>query len=135
MKGYNSESGNFFPDGLYANVGKYQASKALWFGARMGVDISGGLVMSMHSEKDMEHPELGPLIEKYFKANPDVPTEKRMKMMRMMEYLTGIGCILVAESSQGGAPTANQQLVVNADLRKNLEEYKARVLELAGMEN
>ena len=135
MKGYNSESGNFFPDGLYANVGKYQASKALWFSARMGVDISGGLVMSMHSEKDMEHPELGPLIEKYFKANPDVPTEKRMKMMRMMEYLTGIGCILVAESSQGGAPTANQQLVVNADLRKNLEEYKARVLELAGMEN
>ena len=58
-----------------------------------------------------------------------------MKMMRMMEYLTGIGCILVAESSQGGAPTANQQLVVNADLRKNLEEYKARVLELARIEN
>ncbi|MBW2345752.1 MAG: hypothetical protein JRF53_17475 [Deltaproteobacteria bacterium] len=90
--------------------------------------------MSMHTEKDMEHPVLGPLINKYFQANPDVSTEKRMKMMRLMEYLTGIGNILVAESSQGGAPTANQQLVVNAEMRKVIEEAKIRVLELAGIE-
>jgi len=135
QRGYRTDSGNFFPNALYANVGKYQASKALWFCARMGVDISGGLVMSMHTEKDMEHPELGPLIEKYFKANPDVPTRNRMKMMRLMEYLTGIGNILVAESSQGGAPTANQQLVVNAEMRKLIEEAKVRVLELAGIED
>ncbi|MBW1785866.1 MAG: 4-hydroxybutyryl-CoA dehydratase [Deltaproteobacteria bacterium] len=135
QKGYTTESGNFFPNALYANVGKYQASKALWFCARMGVDISGGLVMSMHSQKDMDDPVIGPLIEKYFKANPEVSTEKRMKMMRMMEYLTGIGNILVAESSQGGAPTANQQMVVNAAMRSQLEEYKKRVLELADIQD
>ena len=87
----------------------------------------------MPSEADMEHPELGALIQKYFKANPAVPTENRMKMMRLMEYLTGIGNILVAESSQGGAPTASQQMVVTGDLRKNLEEYKRKVLKLAGI--
>ena len=135
QRGYRTDSGNFFPNALYANVGKYQASKALWFCARMGVDMSGGLVMSMHTEKDMEHPELGPLIEKYFKANPDVPTRNRMKMMRLMEYLTGIGNILVAESSQGGAPTANQQLVVNTEMRKLIAEAKVKVLELAGIED
>jgi hypothetical protein len=58
-----------------------------------------------------------------------------MKMMRMMEYLTGIGNILVAESSQGGAPTANQQMVVNAAMRTQLEEYKRRVLELADIQD
>jgi 4-hydroxybutyryl-CoA dehydratase/vinylacetyl-CoA-Delta-isomerase len=131
QKGYTTASGNFFPNALYANVGKYQASKALWFCARMGVDISGGLVMSMHSQKDMDDPDMGPLIRKYFKANPQVSTESRMKMMRMMEYLTGIGNILVAESSQGGAPTANQQMVVNTEMRRQLEEYKKRVLDLA----
>ena len=135
LRGFVTASGNFFPNGLYANVGKYQASKALWHCARMGVDISGGLVMSMHTQQDMEHPEVGPLIEKYFKANPEVSTENRMKMMRLMEYLTGIGNILVAESSQGGAPTASQQLVINVELRKQLEEYKQRVLELAGIED
>jgi len=133
QKGYVTESGNFFPNALYANVGKYQASRALWYCARMGVDISGGLVMSMHTQKDMEHPEFGPLIEKYFKANPNVSTENRMKMFRLMEYLTGIGNILVAESSQGGAPTASQELIIYVELKKQLEEYKKRVLELAGI--
>ena len=131
-RGFKTESGNYFPNSLYANVGKCKASEALWFGARMGVDISGGLVMSMPSEADMEHPELGPLIEQYLRANSAVPTMDRMKMMRFMEYLTGIGNILVAESSQGGAPTANQQMVVSTDLRENIEEYKARALALAG---
>ena len=52
-----------------------------------------------------------------------------------MEYLTGIGNILVAESSQGGAPTANQQMAISTELRKNMEEYKARVLKLAGIKD
>ena len=65
----------------------------------------------------------------------EASTQKRMKMMRLMEYLTGIGNILVAESSQGGAPTANQQLVVNAEMRKLIEEAKVRVLELAGIDD
>jgi 4-hydroxybutyryl-CoA dehydratase/vinylacetyl-CoA-Delta-isomerase len=132
-RGFQTESGNYFPNGLYANVGKYQASKALWHCARMGVDICGGLVMSVPSEKDMANETLGALIDKYFKAAPDVSTHARLKMMRLMEYLTGIGNILVAESSQGGAPTASQQLVINAELRRNLEEYKTRILEMAGL--
>jgi len=133
-KGYRTESGNFFPSALYANVGKYQASKALWHCARMGVDIAGGMVMSMNTVADMENPKIGPLLEKYLEANPDVPVKDRMKMLRMMEYLTGIGNILVAESSQGGAPTASQQLVINVELRKKIEEYKSKVLKLAGID-
>ena len=75
------------------------------------------------------------MIQKYFKANTAVSTENRMKIMRLMEYLTGIGNILVAESSQGGAPTANQQMVVTGELRKNLEEYKRSVLKLANIKD
>ena len=132
-RGFRTESGNYFPSALYANVGKYQATKALWHCARMGVDITGGMVMSMNTVADMENPETGPFIEKYLEANPKVSTKDRMKMFRMMEYLTGIGNILVAESSQGGAPTASQQLVINVELRKKIEEYKSKVLELAGI--
>ena len=87
--------------------------------------------MTSPSAKDMNHPELGPLIEKYMKANPQVKTEDRIKMMRLMEYLTGIGCILVAESTQGGAPVVVQQMVIQGELSKRLEEYKKRVLDLA----
>jgi 4-hydroxybutyryl-CoA dehydratase / vinylacetyl-CoA-Delta-isomerase len=129
--GTRSASGSYYPNALLANVAKMHGTRALWNAARLGVDIAGGLIMTSPSAKDMSHPELGPLIEKYMKANPQVKTEDRIKMMRLMEYLTGIGCILVAESTQGGAPVVVQQMVVQGELSKRLEEYKKRVLELA----
>jgi 4-hydroxybutyryl-CoA dehydratase / vinylacetyl-CoA-Delta-isomerase len=136
FRGFNTESGNYFPNSLYANVGKLKASESLWHCARMGVDISGGLVMSMPSCRDINNPEYGALIKKYFSTKSSADsfnTEDRFKMMRMMEYLTGIGNILVAESSQGGAPIASQQLVINSELRKNIDIYKNCVLNLAGI--
>ncbi len=129
--GARSPSGSFYPNALLANVAKRHGTMALWNAARLAVDLSGGLIMTSPSSDDMNHPELGPFIEKYMRANPDVSTENRLKMMRLMEYLTGIGCILVAESTQGGAPVVVQQMVIKGELGKRLEEFKQRALELA----
>ncbi|MEW6335084.1 MAG: 4-hydroxyphenylacetate 3-hydroxylase C-terminal domain-containing protein, partial [Thermodesulfobacteriota bacterium] len=81
--------------------------------------------------QDLANPDLAPLLDKYLKANPDVDTRDRLKMMRLMEYLTGIGCILVAESTQGGAPVVVQQMMIKGELNKRLDEFKQRVLDLA----
>jgi 4-hydroxybutyryl-CoA dehydratase/vinylacetyl-CoA-Delta-isomerase len=129
--GTRSPSGSFYPNALLANVAKRHGTTALWNAARLAVDLSGGLIMTSPSADDMKHPELGPFIEKYMRANPEVSTENRLKMMRLMEYLTGIGCILVAESTQGGAPVVVQQMVMKGELGKRLEEFKRRALELA----
>ena len=113
--GTKSPSGSFYPNALLANVAKRHGTTALWNAARLAVDLSGGLIMTSPSADDMKHPELGPFIEKYMRANPEVSTENRLKMMRLMEYLTGIGCILVAESTQGGAPVVVQQMVIKGE--------------------
>jgi len=112
-------------------VAKRHGTMALWNAARLAVDISGGLIMCSPTAQDLSHPELGPLIDKYMKANPEVKTRDRIKMMRLMEYLTGIGCILVAESTQGGAPVVVQQMMIKGELSQRLEEFKKRVLDLA----
>jgi len=129
--GNQTESGSFYPNSLLANVAKRHGTLALWNAARLAVDISGGLIMCSPTAQDLSHPELGSLIDKYMKANPEVKTEDRIKMMRLMEYLTGIGCILVAESTQGGAPVVVQQMVIKGELSQRLEEFKKRVLDLA----
>jgi len=129
--GTASPSGSFYPNALMANVAKRQGTVAIWNVARLAVDISGGLIMTAPTSDDLAHPDLGPFIEKYMKANPGVSTADRLKMMRLMEYLTGIGCILLAESTQGGAPVVVQQMVIKGELSKRLEEYKKRVKELA----
>jgi 4-hydroxybutyryl-CoA dehydratase/vinylacetyl-CoA-Delta-isomerase len=131
--GTHSPSGSFYPNALLANVAKRHGTVALWDVARMAVDISGGLIMTSPSENDMANPDLGAFIKKYMKASPNIRTEDRLKMMRLMEYLTGIGCILVAESTQGGAPVVVQQMIIKGELGKRLEEYKKRVLNLANI--
>lgn len=129
--GQKSPSGSYYPNALLANVAKRHGTEALWKAARLAADVSGGLIMTSPSAEDVEHPELGPFIDKYMRANPEVSTRNRLKMMRLMEYLTGIGCILVAESTQGGAPVVVQQMVIKGELGKRLDEFKKRALELA----
>lgn len=129
--GTRSPSGSYYPNALLANIAKRHGTVALWDVARMAVDVSGGLIMTSPSQADMDHPDIGPFIEKYMQAKEDISTTDRLKMMRLMEYLTGIGCILVAESTQGGAPSIVQQMVIQGELKKRLEEYKTRVTNLA----
>lgn len=129
-QGNRTEAGGFYPNHVLANVAKIHGTQALWNNARVAVDISGGMIMCLPTAQDLNHPDLGPLIKKYFQGNPDVPTEKRIALLRLMEYLTGIGCILVAESTQGGAPIAVQQLVLKGELKKKLTEFKQNVLSL-----
>lgn len=128
--GNRTEAGGFYPNHLLANVAKIHGTQAVWNNARLAVDISGGMIMCLPTEADIENPELGAFIRKYFTAKPDVPAEKRIQLLRLMEYLTGIGCILVAESTQGGAPVAVQHLVLKGELKKRLVEYKKDVLDL-----
>ena len=129
--GTKTESGSFYPNALMANVAKRHGTMALWNTARLSVDITGGLIMCSPSAQDLANPDLAPLLDKYLKANPDVDTRDRLKMMRLMEYLTGIGCILVAESTQGGAPVVVQQMMVKGELKNRLAELKERVLNIA----
>ena len=65
------------------------------------MDIAGGLVATLPSEKDLRHPEVGKYVEKYLKANASIPTEDRIRMMRLIENMAlGVGMV---ESLHGRA--------------------------------
>lgn len=132
--GHKASSGSFYPNHLMANVAKRHGTYAVYDAARMATDISGGLIMCLPTAKDMADPDLGALIEKYMRGNSAIKTKDRIKMMRLMEYLTGIGGILLAESTQGGAPEVVQEMAIRGELGRRLGEYKQRVLDLAEIE-
>jgi 4-hydroxybutyryl-CoA dehydratase/vinylacetyl-CoA-Delta-isomerase len=56
--------------------------------ARLAQDLAGGLVVTLPSERDYRHAELRPLLEKYLKGRDDVPTEHRMRILRLIENMT-----------------------------------------------
>ena len=84
--------------------------------------------MTMPSEQDFNHPEIGPLVAKYTAARADIPAEHRQRMLRYIENLTlGAGAVAyLTESMHGaGSPQAQRIMIsrlVNLQHRKELAE-------------
>ncbi len=56
---------------------------------RLAQDLAGGLMVTMPSEKDLRHPEIGrPSSRKYLKGRAEIPTEDRMRILRLIENMT-----------------------------------------------
>lgn len=108
--GEASPSGVYFPHGMMCSVSKLQAIDAYYEASKLAVDLAGGLVMTLPSEKDFRHPELGAFLEKYLKGTAEVPTEHRIRMLRFIESLTSgsVACAL----HHGGGPIQAQRVTI-----------------------
>ena len=68
-------------------------------------------MVTMPSEKDLRNPEIGKVVEKYFRGVASIPTEHRMRILRLIENLTlGTAAVgYLTESMHGaGSPQAQQ---------------------------
>ena len=97
--------------------------------SRLAQDITGGLIATLPSEKDLKHPEIGKYIEKYFKGIADVPTEDRIRIVRLIENMTG-GTALAEAMHGAGSPQAQRIMVLR---QANLEHKKRLAIKLAGI--
>jgi 4-hydroxybutyryl-CoA dehydratase/vinylacetyl-CoA-Delta-isomerase len=129
-----SSSGAYLCDELLANVCKQQVTRITYEMARLAQDLAGGLLVTLPSEADYRHEVIGPLLEKYLKGKEDVPTENRMRILRLIENLTlGRNAVgYLTESLHGaGSPQAQRiQIQRQMDL-----EFKQRLAKkLTGIE-
>ncbi|WP_018085252.1 4-hydroxyphenylacetate 3-hydroxylase family protein [Desulfurispora thermophila] len=133
-QGYATPSGTYLVDLLLANVCKLNVTRFPYELTRLAEDIAGGLMVTMPSEKDLRHPEVGVYIEKYLKGVAGVPTEHRLRMLRLVENLT-MGCAAVGyrtESMHGaGSPQAQRIMIAR---QANLEHKKKLARVIAGIE-
>ncbi|TCO79525.1 4-hydroxyphenylacetate 3-hydroxylase family protein [Marinisporobacter balticus] len=132
-EGYPTEAGNYQIDLLLANICKQNVTRFPYEITRLAEDIAGGLMVTMPSEKDFKHPKLGPICEKYFKGVDDVPTEHRMRILRLVENMT-LGTAAVGyrtESMHGaGSPQAQRIMIArqgNLAHKKELAKKIARI--------
>ncbi|MBS3902051.1 MAG: 4-hydroxybutyryl-CoA dehydratase, partial [Dethiobacter sp.] len=133
-QGCATASGTFLIDLLLANVCKQNVTRFPYEIARLAEDIAGGLMVTMPAEQDFRHPQIGRYVDKYLRGVAGVPTEQRLRLLRLIENLT-IGSAAVAyrtESMHGaGSPQAQRVMIARqADLEK--KKKLARVL--AGIE-
>lgn len=126
-------SGAYLCDELLANVCKQNVTRITYEMARLAQDLAGGLLVTMPSEADYHHQRVGPLLDKYLRGRSDVPTENRMRILRLIENLTlGRNAVgYLTESLHGaGSPQAQRiQIQRQMDL-----EFKQRLAKkLAGI--
>ena len=121
-------SGAYYVDPLFANVGKHNATRYIYEIDRLAQDIGGGLQATMPSEADLKSPEIGHFVDKYMQAADGVSTEDRMRVLRLLENMTG-GVALVESMHGAGAPQT--QRVMYSRLA-NLEIKKQAACAIAG---
>jgi 4-hydroxybutyryl-CoA dehydratase/vinylacetyl-CoA-Delta-isomerase len=98
-------SGVFLPDDLFGNAAKLNIAHGFWEIIKNAGDIGGGLVVTMPRLKDLEDPEVGPVLQKAFGAA--APAEKRLKVAKFLQHWTS-GLHGVGTWHGAGAPQAQR---------------------------
>ncbi len=132
-QGHKTASGTYLIDLLLANVCKQNITRFPYEIARLAEDIAGGLMVTMASEKDLRHPEIGKIVEKYFKGIASVPTENRCRVLRLIENIT-LGTAAVGyrtESMHGAGSPQAQRIMISR--QGNLEQKKKLAKDIAGI--
>jgi len=128
-----TSSGAYVCDSLLANVCKQQVTRNTYEMARLAQDLAGGLMVTMPSEADYRLEELNPKLEKYLRGCQDVPTENRLRILRLIENLTlGRNAVgYLTESLHGaGSPQAQRiqiQRQMDLEFKQSLAQKLARI--------
>ncbi|WP_059027042.1 4-hydroxyphenylacetate 3-hydroxylase family protein [Gabonibacter massiliensis] len=132
-EGNPTQAGNYQIDLLLANVCKQNVTRMPYEIARLAEDIAGGLMVTMPSEQDLHHPEIGVYVKKYLQGACGKDTENRMRILRLIENIT-LGTAAVGyrtESMHGaGSPQAQRIMISrqgNIEGKKELAKVIAKI--------
>jgi 4-hydroxybutyryl-CoA dehydratase / vinylacetyl-CoA-Delta-isomerase len=133
-EGHKEPSGTYNVDVLLANVHKQNVTRFPYEIARLAQDIAGGLMVTMPSNEDLKSPETGKWLEKYLRACSDIPTENRMRILRLIENITlGTAAVgYLTESMHGAGSPQAQRIMISR--RVNLEEKQRAAKKLCGID-
>jgi 4-hydroxybutyryl-CoA dehydratase/vinylacetyl-CoA-Delta-isomerase len=116
-----------------ANVCKLNVTRFPFEISRLAQDIAGGILVTMPSREDQENPEVGPYVRKYLVGKAGVESDKRMRILRLIENITlGTGAVsYLTESIHGaGSPQAQKIMITRM---ADLETAKSYAYKLCGL--
>ncbi len=125
-----TKSGAYLNDDMLANVCKHHVTKMPFEIGRLAQDLAGGLVSTAPSEKELDHPELKALLDKYLKGRADVPTKARIRILRLIENMTmGRNAVgYLTESLHGAGSPQAQRIQIGRQMGLDFKKGLARRL-------
>lgn len=123
-------SGIWNVDPVLSNTSKLYEGKELAEVIRMMIEIAGGMVADLPSDKDFDNPEIGPLLTKYLQGADGVSTADRVRMYRLIEKLAFESRDIVSNIHGAGSPETHRMTILR---NANIEEKKKYAKKLAGI--
>lgn len=129
-EGRREDGGTWFIDPVLANASKLHEGKEMAEVGRLLIDIAGGFVADLPSDRDLEHPRVGPLLRKYLAGARGVEVERRIRIFRLVEKLTMESADIISDIHGGGSPEAHRITILR---ESDLDSRKQAALRLAGL--
>ncbi len=117
------------PNLIYANIAKYKFANDAAESSKLAADICGGLVGTAPCYRDWMNPEERVLIEKYLAGKDGVPTEHRLRAVRLIKDLTNHNADEISINAEGSLAAQRMALYTGG----NWERYKAAAKRATGI--
>ena len=131
--GQKTITGTFFPNPIYANVGRRLMGESIYHEFNILTEIAGGLMVTLPFEEDFIKEETKKYLDKYIKRNPKISPEDIHRCFRFLENLGASSMAnwyQIAGVHGGGSPIMETiTLMAEYDLesRKELAKYLAGI--------
>lgn len=117
------------PNQMYINIAKYMYADNYGEMAKLTQDICGGIAADPICYRDWMNPETRPLIDKYLGGKAGVPTEHRLRAIRLVHDITSGRHVSHNIHAEGSLAAQEMMFLANADW----EMYKATAKAAAGI--
>lgn len=118
-----------FPNQMYINIAKYMYADNFSQFTKIAQDICGGIAADPICYKDWMNPEERPLIEKYLGGKAGIPTEHRLRAIRLLHDITGGRHVTHNIHAEGSLAAQEMMFYFSADF----DMYKAWAKRAAGI--
>ncbi len=105
--GKKTKSGTFFPNTIYANVGRKLMGELIYHEFNLLTEMAGGIASTLPFKESFTMDELKSHMEKFIVRNPKIPPELSLKIWNLVEIMSTSGMtaeLLVGGVHGGGSP-------------------------------
>jgi 4-hydroxybutyryl-CoA dehydratase/vinylacetyl-CoA-Delta-isomerase len=115
------DSNLVYPNPMYANIAKFFFADNWHQATKYIQDIAGGIVATVPSAKDFMNPETHDMIDKYLGGKDGIPTEHRVRLIKLIRDLTSSYEDVLTIHAEGSLAAQKLSIYTLADF----ERYKA----------
>ena len=131
--GEKTSGGVFFPNRIYANVGRRLSGEMIYHEYNILTEVAGGIAVTLPFHEDFKHGDNVDHLDKFISRNPDIPSAESLKIWKYVEEVctSPMSAWYKVAGVHGGGSPVMETIALNIEYdfedKKKLARYLAGV--------